>query len=71
MSEPTKNGETQNEGEGSRTADRQYREGVRRHIESGASEPAAEEAQQALDGPEADELREAEDKGRSGGKKRS
>jgi hypothetical protein len=33
-----------NEGEGNRTADRKYREGVRRHVESGAPKPAAEEA---------------------------
>jgi hypothetical protein len=57
-----------NEGEGSRTADRKYREGVRRHVESGASEPAAEEAQQALEGPEADELREAETDAKAGRK---
>jgi hypothetical protein len=44
MSESGTNDQTRNEGEGNRTADREYREGVRRHVESGASEAAAEEA---------------------------
>jgi len=68
MSEPEKKSDTKNEGEGNRTADRKYREDVRRHVESGAPEPAAEEAHKALEGPEAEELRRAEDGGR---KKRS
>ena len=41
MSESSTNDQTRNEGEGNRTADRQYREGVRRHVESGASAGAA------------------------------
>lgn len=61
MSEPTKN-----EGEGNRTADRKYREDVRRHVESGAVEPAAKEAREKLDGPEAEELRRAEEEGKAG-----
>ena len=72
MSEPGKSDEKddqlKNEGEGNRTADRQYREGVRRHVESGASEPAAEEAEQALEGAEGDELRRAEEAAKSGRK---
>ena len=71
MSEPEKKSGTKNEGEGNRTADRKYREDVRRHVESGASEPAAEEAQKALEGPKAEELRKAEDEARTGRKKRS
>jgi hypothetical protein len=65
-----KNDPTKNEGEGNRTADRQYREGVRRHVESGASEPAAEEAQRALEGAEGDELRRAEPVAKAGRKPR-
>jgi hypothetical protein len=61
MSEPTKN-----EGEGNRTADRKYREEVRRHVEAGAVEPAAEEAREALENPEAEELHRAEEAGKSG-----
>jgi len=51
------------------TADRKYREGVRRHVESGAPEPAAEEAQHALEGAEADELRKAEETAKAGRKR--
>lgn len=64
MSEPTE--KDKNEGEGNKTADRQYREGVRKHIESGKSEPAAKEATRAVDGEEAEELRRAEEAGRAG-----
>jgi hypothetical protein len=59
-----------NEGEGNRTADRKYREGVRRHVQSGASEPAADEAEQALESNEADELRKAEEAAKAGRKTR-
>jgi hypothetical protein len=65
MNESPANNQSKNEGEGNRTADRRYREGVRRHVESGASEPAAEEAAHAIDGPEGQELREAEEKGKA------
>jgi hypothetical protein len=68
MSESPTNDQTRNEGEGNRTADRQYREGVRRHVESGASEAAAEEAQHALEGAEAKELRKAEESAKAGRK---
>ena len=64
--DPSKNEQSKNEGEGNKTADRHYREGVRRHIESGASEPAAKEAERALDGKEGDELRRAADTGKAG-----
>lgn len=70
MNESQKNDQKKNEGEGNRTADRRYREGVKQHVESGASEPAAEEAERALEGAGADELREAEEKGKSGGQPR-
>ena len=68
MSESSTNDQTRNEGEGNRTADRQYREGVRRHVESGASAGAAEEAQHALEGAEAEELRKAEESAKAGRK---
>jgi hypothetical protein len=55
-----------NEGEGNKTADRHYREGVRRHVESGASGPAAKEAERALDSEAGEELRRAEDTERAG-----
>ena len=69
MSEsPTNDQAKKNEGEGNRTADREYREGVRRHVESGASKPAAEEAEHALEGAEAEELRKAEEAAKAGRK---
>jgi len=64
-----KHSRDRNEGEGNRTADRKYREGVRRHVECGASEPAADEAQRAVESDEGDELRRAEDEARSGRKR--
>jgi hypothetical protein len=57
----------ENEGEGSRTADRRYREGVRQTIESGRVAELAEEAKEALEGPEAEELRRAEAEARRRG----
>jgi hypothetical protein len=68
MDETPKDDQLKNEGEGSRTADRKYREGVRRHVESGAPEAAAEEAERALEGAEADELRKAEEAAKAGRK---
>jgi hypothetical protein len=52
------------EGEGSRTAARRYDEGVAETIASGKVEEAAEEAEKAIDGPEGEALREAEEKGK-------
>jgi hypothetical protein len=60
-----KNDQMRNEGEGNRTADREYREGVRRHVESGAPERAAAEAERALEGAEGEELRRAESEAKS------
>ena len=68
MNESPTNDQSKNEGEGNRTADRNYREGVRRHVESGASEPAAEEAERALNGDEADDLRKAAAEAKAGRK---
>ena len=66
MSESPRPDQSKNEGEGNRTADRKYREGAKRHAESGASDRAADEAQDALEGPEGDELRKAEAEGKAG-----
>jgi hypothetical protein len=60
-----KNDQMKNEGEGNRTADREYREGVRRHVESGAPERAGAEAEKALEGAEGEELRRAEDEAKA------
>ena len=70
MSESPTNEQSKNEGEGNRTADRKYRDGVRRHVESGASEAAVEKAQDALESAEAEELRKAEESAKAGRKPR-
>ncbi len=54
------------EGEGNHTADRRYREGVERSVKGGGLEEHAKEAARALDGPEGDELREAQEATRNG-----
>ena len=54
------------EGEGNCTADRRYREGVESSVKAGKIKEHAEEAARALDGPEGDELREAEEEARRG-----
>ena len=49
-----------NEGEGSRTAARNYDAGVAKTVQSGKVDEKAREAAQALDGEEGEELRRAE-----------
>jgi len=51
---------SRNEGEGNKTAGRQYNEAQRRFVESGQVEDKAREAKEALDGPEKTELQKAE-----------
>jgi hypothetical protein len=53
------------QGEGNRTADRQYREGATRHAQSGKSEDAGKQAKQALESEEGDELAKAERDGKA------
>ncbi|MBL8699820.1 MAG: hypothetical protein JNK67_15690 [Alphaproteobacteria bacterium] len=55
-----------NEGEGNRTADRQYRASAAAFVKSGQAEPAAAAAAEAVDGPEGDELRAAEERAKTG-----
>jgi hypothetical protein len=54
-----------NEGEGNRTAARQYNEAQRKFVESGKVEPAAKDAEHALETEEAEALERAEKEGRS------
>jgi hypothetical protein len=60
---------SRNEGEGNKTAGRQYNEAQRRFAESGQVEDRAREAEKALDGPQKAELQKAEaiGKGHSAG----
>ncbi len=53
-----------NEGEGSRTADRQYREGVQETVRRGHVEEDAERARRDVDA-DPEEYRRAEEQGRS------
>lgn len=55
-----------NEGEGNRTADREYRKGTEEFAKSGRVQEQAQKAADALDGAEGDELRQAEAAGRQG-----
>jgi hypothetical protein len=57
-------GESRNEGEGNRTAAKQYNKETTQFAQSGAVDRRAKEAEQALDGAEGDALRRAEDEGR-------
>lgn len=61
---PPSDPELQNEGEGSRTAARRYDEAVEKTVKSGRVEELAKKAEEALEGPEAEELREAEERGK-------
>jgi hypothetical protein len=55
---PTSN--SPNEGEGNKTAARQYNEAQQRFAQSGKVEEKAREAEKALDGPEKEVLQQAE-----------
>jgi len=61
---PPKGGQ-QNEGEGNKTAAREYNRDTTAFTKSGQVEGKAREAEKAMDGSEADELRKAEAKGKS------
>lgn len=56
---------SKNEGEGSRTAAKQYNDTTKKFVESGKVERAAKDAERAIEGDEAEELKRAEEKGRS------
>jgi hypothetical protein len=53
-----------NEGEGSQTGARRYDDATRTFIASGKVKKAAEEAERAVDGPEAESLKKAEEAGK-------
>jgi hypothetical protein len=55
-----------NEGEGSRSAARAYNQGLQQNMAKGQTEQQAKKAEQALDGPEGEELRRAEQAGKRG-----
>jgi len=53
-------------GEGNPDAARRYDEGVEKTIREGKVDELAEKAKKALEGPEGDELRRAEERGKKG-----
>jgi len=53
-----------NEGEGSRTAARRYNEAQTQFAKSGQVDAAARAAEKAIDGPEGESLRKAEEEGK-------
>ena len=53
-----------NEGEGNRTADKDYVERTKKFIADGKVAPAAEEAKKSLDTAESDALKRAEEDGK-------
>jgi len=57
--------ETENEGEGSRTAARLYDAGAEKMAKSGSVEELAEKAKDALEGEEGDELKRAEEQAKN------
>ena len=61
-----KAGAEPNEGEGNRTAARRYAAGVKSTVQQGDVDEHASEAAEALDGPEGDELRRAEQQAKRG-----
>ena len=66
MNTSERGSQNQNEGEGSRTAARHYADGVKNTVESGNVEALADEAKQALNGPEGASLKRAEEFGKQG-----
>lgn len=54
-------------GEGNYEATRRYNEGLEKSVQKGNAEELAENAKKALEGPEGDELREADAQGKQGG----
>ena len=57
-----------NEGEGNKTAAREFNAAQTAFAKSGKVEPAAKAAEKSMSGPEAESLKKAEEKGRAPGK---
>jgi hypothetical protein len=62
--ESSAGGKSPNEGEGNKTADREYRQRTDSFIKSGRVEESAQEAERAVEGGERQKLEEAERAGR-------
>lgn len=53
-------------GEGNYDATRRYREGLEKSVREGKTEELGEKAKKALEGPEGEDLRRAEETGKKG-----
>jgi len=62
-SKPEPKGKSKNEGEGSRTAARDYNKDTRDFVKTGKVDESAEKARKAVDGDEAKDLKRAEKQG--------
>jgi hypothetical protein len=56
------------QGEGNYDATHHYNDGLKKSVEKGNAEELAKKAEEALDGPEGDELRKAEEIAKQGSK---
>ncbi len=54
-----------NEGEGNKTAAKHYNQATQKFVQEGKVGPAAKAAEKAVDGPEGEELRRAEEIGKN------
>lgn len=61
-----KGGKGDLQGEGNYDATHHYNEGLEKSVEKGNAEELAEKAKKALEGPEGDELRKAEEQAKHG-----
>jgi hypothetical protein len=62
MSETKKDPQGDVTGEGNYDASRRYRQGLEQTVKKGNAEELAEQAKKDLEGPQGDELREAEER---------
>jgi hypothetical protein len=66
MGNPTQPNQGDQSGEGNYDATRRYRKGVEESVRKNDAEELAEKAKKALEGPEGDELRRAEEQSKRG-----
>ena len=67
MMDPKSNGvQADQGGEGNYDANRRYQKGLEQSVKKGNTEELAEKARKALEGPEGEELRKADEQGAKG-----
>ncbi len=68
MNDKAKGSRPDNQGEGNRDAARHYNDAQKKFVDSGKVDEAAREAREAIDSPEAEDLKQAEREGLSRGR---